>query len=45
MTPGLRPLIAGNWKMHGSLPASVALAESVGAGAEGLAAELLGDKS
>lgn len=41
MTPGLRPLIAGNWKMHGSLRAAVALAEGVLAGAEGLNAELL----
>ncbi|MEO3473807.1 triose-phosphate isomerase [Roseomonas sp. CAU 1739] len=37
----MRPLIAGNWKMHGSLRASVALAESVRAGADDLAAELL----
>ena len=29
MTPGLRPLIAGNWKMHGTLRASVTLAEAV----------------
>ncbi len=40
MTPGVRPLIAGNWKMHGSLSEARALA---GAVAEGKAqgAELL----
>jgi triosephosphate isomerase len=33
MTPGVRPLIAGNWKMHGSLAEGRALAEGVRAGA------------
>src|SRR3954469_18190246 len=33
MTPGVRPLIAGNWKMHGTLAESVALAGAVKAGA------------
>lgn len=37
MTPGVRPLIAGNWKMHGTLADAAALAEGVGAGAAGLA--------
>ncbi len=41
MTPGVRPLIAGNWKMHGSLRESAALAEAVRAGAAAGAAELL----
>lgn len=41
MTPGVRPLIAGNWKMHGTLREAVALAEAVRAGAAGLKAELL----
>jgi triosephosphate isomerase (TIM) len=41
MTPGVHPLIAGNWKMHGSLREAAALAEGVAAGASGLAAELL----
>jgi len=43
MTPGVRPLIAGNWKMHGSLRDSAALAEAVRAGAAASppAAELL----
>ena len=41
MTPGLRPLIAGNWKMHGTLREAAALAEAVRAGAAGLKAELL----
>jgi triosephosphate isomerase len=41
MTPGLRPLIAGNWKMHGTLRASVALAEAIRAGADTIDAELL----
>jgi triosephosphate isomerase (TIM) len=40
MTPGVRPLIAGNWKMHGSLREAGALAEAVRAGAAGRA-ELL----
>jgi triosephosphate isomerase len=33
MTPGVRPLIAGNWKMHGTLREATALAEAVRAGA------------
>ncbi|WP_203074128.1 triose-phosphate isomerase [Falsiroseomonas ponticola] len=43
MTPGVRPLIAGNWKMHGTLREAAALAEAVRAGAvaEALPAELL----
>jgi triosephosphate isomerase len=41
MTPGVRPLIAGNWKMHGSRDEAAALAGAVAAGAAGLAAELL----
>jgi len=41
MTPGVRPLIAGNWKMHGTLRESAALAEAVRAGAAGLPADLL----
>ncbi|MBL6457977.1 triose-phosphate isomerase [Belnapia sp. T6] len=36
----MRPLIAGNWKMHGSLTEAASLAEAVQAGAGG-AAELL----
>lgn len=41
MTPGVRPLIAGNWKMHGTLREAAALAEAVRTGAAGLSAELL----
>jgi len=43
MTPGVRPLIAGNWKMHGTLREAAALAEGVRAGAvaEALPADLL----
>ncbi|MBM3589274.1 MAG: triose-phosphate isomerase [Alphaproteobacteria bacterium] len=41
MTPGVRPLIAGNWKMHGLAADGVALAQAVAAGAPGLKAELL----
>lgn len=41
MTPGVRPLIAGNWKMHGLRADGLALAREVAAGAGGLAAELL----
>jgi triosephosphate isomerase len=33
MTPGVRPLIAGNWKMHGTLASAEALASGVVAGA------------
>ena len=36
MTPGIRPLIAGNWKMHGSLREAAALAEGVRAGVPGV---------
>lgn len=41
MTPGVRPLIAGNWKMHGSVREAVRLAEGVREGADGLPCELL----
>jgi triosephosphate isomerase len=43
MTPGVRPLIAGNWKMHGTLREAGALAEAIAAGAAATptAAELL----
>ncbi len=43
MTPGVRPLIAGNWKMHGTLREAAALAEAIraGAAADPPAAELL----
>ncbi len=41
MTPGVRPLIAGNWKMHGTVAEAAALAGAVKAGAAGLPAELL----
>jgi triosephosphate isomerase len=41
MTPGVRPLIAGNWKMHGSLAEAAALARGVAEGAAGLPADLL----
>ncbi|MDP3415457.1 triose-phosphate isomerase [Falsiroseomonas sp.] len=37
----MRPLIAGNWKMHGTLREAGALAEAVRAGAAGLPADLL----
>jgi triosephosphate isomerase len=42
-TTGVRPLIAGNWKMHGTLREAAALAEAIRAGAAGSppAAELL----
>jgi triosephosphate isomerase len=41
MTPGVRPLIAGNWKMHGSRAEALALAGAVRDGAAGLGADLL----
>jgi triosephosphate isomerase len=41
VTPGIRPLIAGNWKMHGSTRMAGRLAEAVREGAEGLNADLL----
>jgi triosephosphate isomerase len=43
MTPGIRPLIAGNWKMHGSMRECLSLAEQLRAGAESVpaAADLL----
>jgi triosephosphate isomerase len=41
MTPGVRPLIAGNWKMHGTLAEAAALAGAVRAGALDLPADLL----
>ena len=34
MTPGVQPLIAGNWKMHGTLAEARALAGAVAAGAK-----------
>ncbi|WP_200305696.1 triose-phosphate isomerase [Paracraurococcus ruber] len=37
----MRPLIAGNWKMHGTLRDAAALAEAVRAGAAGTGVELL----
>ncbi|WP_439597691.1 triose-phosphate isomerase [Falsiroseomonas sp.] len=37
----MRPLIAGNWKMHGTLREAASLAEGVRAGAGGLPADLL----
>ncbi len=41
MTPGIRPLIAGNWKMHGLRADGLALARAVAEGAGGSTAELL----
>jgi len=41
MTPGVRPLIAGNWKMHGIAAEGLALARAVAAGAAGVGAELV----
>ena len=42
MTPGVRPLIAGNWKMHGLRDDGLALARAVAEGAGGAGgAELL----
>lgn len=41
MTPGVRPLIAGNWKMQGTLAEAAALAGAVRDGAAGLPADLL----
>jgi triosephosphate isomerase len=41
MTPGVKPLIAGNWKMHGTVAEAAALAGAVKAGAAGLPADLL----
>ena len=42
MTPGVRPLIAGNWKMNGTLREAAALAEGVRAGLDTVAgADLL----
>jgi manganese/zinc/iron transport system permease protein len=41
MTPGVRPLIAGNWKMHGLAAEAQSLARAVAAGAAGLKAEVL----
>jgi triosephosphate isomerase len=43
VTPGIRPLIAGNWKMHGTLREAGALAEAVRAGAAGLPGGLPAD--
>ena len=36
MTPGIRPLIAGNWKMNGSLREAARLADAVRDGIEGV---------
>lgn len=36
MTPGIRPLIAGNWKMHGTLREAVRLGEAIREGVEGV---------
>jgi triosephosphate isomerase len=36
MTPGIRPLIAGNWKMHGTLREAVRLGEALREGVEGV---------
>jgi triosephosphate isomerase len=36
MTPGIRPLIAGNWKMHGTLREAVKLGEALREGVEGV---------
>ena len=41
MTPGVKPLVAGNWKMHGTLADAEALARAVGQGSAGLPAGLL----
>jgi triosephosphate isomerase len=41
MTPGVRPLIAGNWKMHGTVAEAASLAGAVRDGAAGLPADLL----
>ena len=36
MTPGIRPLIAGNWKMNGTLREAARLAEAVREGVDGV---------
>jgi triosephosphate isomerase (TIM) len=41
MTPGVRPLVAGNWKMHGLRAEGEALARAVAEGAGGLSADLV----
>ena len=41
MTPGIRPLIAGNWKMNTLVREAVDLAKAVVAGAGSVQAELL----
>jgi triosephosphate isomerase len=41
MTPGIRPLIAGNWKMNGNARSALALAEALRAAGPGLDASLL----
>ncbi|HYF06720.1 MAG TPA: triose-phosphate isomerase [Acetobacteraceae bacterium] len=41
MTPHVRPLIAGNWKMHGTLAEAQRLAAGVAEGAAGLGCDLL----
>ena len=41
MTPGVKPLVAGNWKMHGTLAEAEALARAVRQGSGSLPAGLL----
>jgi triosephosphate isomerase len=41
MTPDVRPLVAGNWKMNGLAAEGEALARAVAAGASGLRAEIV----
>ena len=41
MTPGIRPLVAGNWKMNGSRAMAAQLIAELAAGSAGLAADLL----
>ena len=41
MTPGIRPLIAGNWKMNGSLAGAQRLAKALRGEAAGVTPELL----
>ena len=36
MSPPRVPLLAGNWKMHGTRPEAVALAEGIKAGVAGV---------
>ncbi|NDG50103.1 MAG: triosephosphate isomerase, partial [Rhodospirillales bacterium] len=41
MTPGIRPLIAGNWKMNGTLAGAQRLAEALRGAAKSVTPELL----